>query len=57
MIFYNLIDELGRFNGYKVEVPGNGQYDTHGMSYMRARQVYQEMGEVMGLDLLIGQES
>jgi hypothetical protein len=50
MIIYNIIDELGRFKDYKAEIKGNGQYDTHTYSYLYARVVKKELGQVMGLE-------
>lgn len=32
----------------------SGQYDSHGYSYAREREAYKEMGEVMGLEAIVG---
>ena len=50
----NKIDEQGRYNGVIFyECTTSGQYDTHGMSYLKARQTLQELGDVMGLDKIM----
>jgi len=37
MYFLNIIDEQGRFLGYKVSLYRNGQTDTHTYSYLYVR--------------------
>jgi len=56
MKFYNVIDELGRYCGLKVDLTGDGQYDSHTCSYLYERQQYKKLGDIMGLDALIMEE-
>lgn len=56
MKFYNTIDDQGRFAGLKAYCIGDGQYDTHSISYLYERSIYQGLGETMGLDRLVGGE-
>ena len=53
MKFYNIIDDKGRFLELKVTFEKSGQVDSHTVSYMYARGIYQQMGQVMGLETLI----
>lgn len=48
----NKIDEQGRFRGLETHlVPiARPVCDTHGISYLGARKMYQEMGETMAFD-------
>jgi len=51
MEIYNHLDGQNRL--YRVSYYNNGvngQYDTHGLSYLEARKMYQDMGLVMGLE-------
>lgn len=57
MKFYNVIDEKGRFNGLKIEIKGDGQYDSHWYSYLQYREIGKEIGDVMGLDKLVQEQS
>lgn len=50
MMFYNRLDELGRFYGLKVYDCGVGQFDTHGYSYLQVRKQLVEAGFGMGLE-------
>lgn len=50
MMFYNRVDELGRFYGLKVYNCGDGQFDTHLYSYLQVRKQLVEAGFSMGLE-------
>lgn len=53
MKFYNILDDQNRFIGLKVYPIGNGQYDSHSVSYLYARSLYKQMSnnEPIGLEL------
>ncbi|MFQ5474400.1 MAG: hypothetical protein ACE5DM_01060 [Candidatus Nanoarchaeia archaeon] len=40
-------------NGMRVDPRRDGQGITHGFSYLHVRQMEQEMGNKMGLDVLV----
>jgi hypothetical protein len=46
----NKIDEKGRVKGIEFLLGEPSQVDSHGISYAYAREQYQDMGDVMGLD-------
>ena len=49
--FLNVIDEQNRFVRLKVYNDGKvSQEDSHTISYLGARKLRQEMGQVMGFD-------
>jgi len=51
MRFMNVIDEQGRFVRLSVYKDETGrQEDSHTFSYAYCREMYQKMGEVMGLE-------
>ena len=51
MQFINRLDEKQRFVGLKTELNGpTGQINTHGLSYMGLRKMFQEAGKIMGFD-------
>ena len=51
MEIYNIIDERDRFLGFKAYLSDeSGQYDSHTISYLRSRELRQEMGQIMGLE-------
>jgi len=50
MMFYEIIDEQGRFCGFKVEKGLDGQLTSHTYSYLHARQMYKDMGQTLGLE-------
>jgi hypothetical protein len=52
--FINHLDEQQRFRDYSVE-EGSGQVDSHGYSYLYTRHMYQQLGDIMGLDRLVQQ--
>ena len=52
--FINVMDEQDRFvrlKIYQTNIPG--QSDSHTYSYLQARQLYQSMGDVMGLEKMV----
>lgn len=51
--FYNRLDEQQRFIELFMTNEPSGQADTHGMSYLACREVYEQMGEQMGLNALV----
>ena len=53
MRFYNIIDDKNRFVMLKFSEENGTQQDSHIFSYMCSRKLYQEMGQVMGLDRII----
>jgi hypothetical protein len=47
---YNTIDEQGRLVKQPVfYIDGNGQYESHSVSYLYVREQYKELGQIMGL--------
>ena len=50
MKIYNILDEQDRFMGIKVTDERGEQENSHTYSYLYARELYKEMGEVMGLE-------
>lgn len=57
MKLYNIIDEKGRFCGYKAIANEYGkQVDTHGCSYLFARNELKSIGMKMGLELKLEKE-
>ena len=56
MMFYNIIDEQGRYIGFKVDPKGDGQLNSHEYSYIYCRKLHQELGDIMGLELKLQEE-
>lgn len=51
MEFFNVVDDKERFVRLKVNVSQKTeQYDSHTVSYLKAREMYEERGDVMGFD-------
>lgn len=52
MQFINRLDELQRFSGVTAYLnEKTEQVDSHGYSYLKAREMHVELGQTMGLDL------
>lgn len=49
-MIYNIIDEKGRFIGLKFDNKKGMQEDSHTYSYLSAREICRQLGEIMGLD-------
>lgn len=51
MKLFNRFDEQNRFCGfYVVQAESGPQENSHGMSYLGIRRIFETMGERMGLD-------
>ena len=52
-MFLNRIDEKNRFSGLEIHLcPISQQSDTHELSYLGARNMYQKLNITMGFDKL-----
>ena len=54
MFVYNIIDDKGRFVGLKYDYTKIGQANSHTYSYFYSRNLLKEVGNIMGLELLVG---
>jgi len=53
MKIYEIIDEKNRLVRWYATMEESGQVKSHGYSYLYAREIQQECGDVMGLDKLL----
>ena len=53
--YINVFDEQNRYVELKIDHTQVGQADSHTFSYLYVRQMYQSMGQVMGLDKIVKQ--
>lgn len=56
MYILNRIDEKQRFCGFKAYVGKGKQADSHTYSYLQCREMFQDMGDVMGLEKTVTKE-
>jgi len=48
---YNTLDQQGRFIDYHIQGYDKGQHNNITYSYLEARDIYENLGQVMGFDM------